>query len=109
MLTSPSGATLLDFGQNLVGRLRIRVAGPRGAVVRLRHAEVLEDGVGVRLLRTAAASDSYTLRGDAAGEEWQPRFTFHGFRYAEITGWPGEPRAGDVTAVVYHSDMERTG
>src|SRR6266540_1936057 len=110
VLTSPSGARLLDFGQNLVGRLRIRVSGPRGAVVRLRHAEVLEHGeLGARPLRTAAATDSYTLRGEAAGEEWEPRFTFHGFRYAEVTGWPGEFRAGDVTAVVYHSDLERTG
>jgi len=110
VLTSPSGARLLDFGQNLVGRLRIRVSGPRGAMVRLRHAEVLEHGeLGVRPLRTAAATDSYTLRGEAAGEEWEPRFTFHGFRYAELTGWPGEFRAGDVTAVVYHSDLERTG
>ncbi len=110
VLSAPSGARLLDFGQNLVGRLRIRVSGPRGAVVRLRHAEVLEHGeLGVRPLRTAAATDSYTLRGDPAGEEWEPRFTFHGFRYAEVTGWPGEFHAGDVTAVVYHSDLERTG
>ncbi len=110
VLTSPSGATLLDFGQNLVGTLRIDVAGPRGAVVRLRHAEVLEHGeLGVRPLRTAAATDSYTLRGDPEGERWEPRFTFHGFRYAEVTGWPGELRPDDVTAVVYHSDLERAG
>jgi alpha-L-rhamnosidase len=110
VLTSPSGRTLLDFGQNLVGTLRIKVTGPAGTVVRLRHAEVLEHGeLGVRPLRTAAATDSYTLRGDPAGEEWEPRFTFHGFRYAEVTGWPGEPREQDVTAVVYHSDLERTG
>ena len=110
VLTSPSGATLLDFGQNLVGTLRVQVSGPRGSVVRLRHAEVLEHGeLGVRPLRTAAAADSYTLRGDTAGEQWEPRFTFHGFRYAEVTGWPGELRREDVTAVVYHSDLERTG
>jgi alpha-L-rhamnosidase len=110
VLTSPSGRTLLDFGQNLVGTLRIRVRGPRGMMVTLRHAEVLEHGeLGVRPLRTATAADRYTLRGDPAGEEWQPRFTFHGFRYAEVTGWPGQLRAEDVTAVVYHSDLERTG
>lgn len=110
VLTSPSGRTLLDFGQNLVGTVRIRVSGARGAMVTLRHAEVLEGGeLGVRPLRTAAATDSYTLRGDPAGEEWEPRFTFHGFRYAEVTGWPGKLRQEDVTAVVYHSDLERTG
>ena len=110
VLTSPSGRTLLDFGQNLVGTLRIRVRGASGTVVTLRHAEVLEHGeLAVRPLRTAAATDSYTLRGDPSGEEWEPRFTFHGFRYAEVTGWPGELREQDVTAVVHHSDLERTG
>jgi alpha-L-rhamnosidase len=110
VLTSPSGRTLLDFGQNLVGTLRIRVSGASGTVVTLRHAEVLEHGeLAVRPLRTATATDSYTLRGDHSVEEWEPRFTFHGFRYAEVTGWPGELRREDVTAVVHHSDLERTG
>jgi alpha-L-rhamnosidase len=110
VLTSPSGKRLLDFGQNLVGALRIRVSGQRGTMVTLRHAEVLELGeLAVRPLRTATATDSYTLRGEPAGEEWQPRFTFHGFRYAEVAGWPGELRKQDVTAIVYHSDLERTG
>ena len=110
VLTSPSGRTLLDFGQNLVGTLRIRVSGASGTVITLRHAEVLEHGeLAVRPLRTAAATDSYTLRGDRSGEEWEPRFTFHGFRYAEVTGWPGELHQQDVTAVVFHSDLERTG
>ena len=109
VLTSVSGARLLDFGQNLVGRLRIRVWGPRGSVVRIRHAEVLEDGeLGTRPLRNAEATDTYTLRGGGV-EVWEPRFTFHGFRFAEITGWPGEFDPADVTAVVLHSDMERTG
>jgi alpha-L-rhamnosidase len=109
-LTSLSGRTLLDFGQNLAGTLRIRVRGASGTVVTLRHAEVLERGeLAVRPLRTATATDSYTLRGHPSGEEWEPRFTFHGFRYAEVTGWPGELRKEDVTAVVYHSDLERTG
>ena len=90
VLTTPSGRTVLDFGQNLVGRLRIRVRGERGHTITLRHAEVLENGeLGVRPLRNAAATDHYTLAGD--GEEtWEPRWTFHGFRYAEIENWPGE-------------------
>ena len=70
---------------------------------------MLENGeLGTRPLRLAAATDSYTLRGD--GEEiWEPRFTFHGFRYAELDGWPGEFDPAAVIAVVMHSDMKRTG
>lgn len=106
---SPSGRTLLDFGQNLVGRLAITVQGAAGQTVTLRHAEVLENGeLGVRPLRQAEATDRYTLRGGEP-ESWEPRFTFHGFRYAEVSGWPGELRPEDVAAVVLHSDMERTG
>src|SRR5690606_21640073 len=109
VITTPAGRTVLDFGQNLVGRLRIRVSGPAGSVVTLRHAEVLEHGeLGTRPLRAAAATDRYTLAGSGV-EEWEPEFTFHGFRYAEIDGWPGEFDPADVTAVVVHSDMERTG
>ena len=109
VLTTPSGRTVVDFGQNLVGRLRIRVSGAAGTVVTLRHAEVLEHGeLGTRPLRAAAATDRYTLAGTGA-EEWEPEFTFHGFRYAEIDGWPGDFDPADVTAVVVHSDMERTG
>lgn len=107
--TSPSGRTLVDFGQNLVGWLRIRVQGPAGQTITLRHAEVLEHGeLGTRPLRRAAATDRYTLRGDGV-ETWEPAFTFHGFRYAEIEGWPGQLQPEDVRAVVSHSDMERTG
>jgi alpha-L-rhamnosidase len=110
VLTTPSGATVLDFGVNLVGRLRITVRGPRGRTVRIRHAEVLEDGeLGVRPLRSAKATDTYVLRGDSAGETYEPRFTFHGFRYAEITGWPGPLDPTQVEAVVLHSDMTPTG
>jgi alpha-L-rhamnosidase len=107
--TSPSGRTIVDFGQNLVGRLRLTVRGEEGQTVTLRHAEVLENGeLCTRLLRTAQATDRYTLRGSGV-ETWEPRFTFHGFRYAEVTGWPGALRADDLRAVVCHSDMERAG
>ncbi|MCU1509085.1 MAG: alpha-L-rhamnosidase [Glaciihabitans sp.] len=109
VLTSPSGRTILDFGQNLVGRLRISVTGERGRKLTLRHAEVLENGeLGIRPLRNARAEDEYTLRGGAE-ETWEPRFTFHGFRYAEVDNWPGELDPARVTAVVIHSDMQRTG
>ncbi|HEY3111405.1 MAG TPA: family 78 glycoside hydrolase catalytic domain, partial [Chloroflexota bacterium] len=107
--TSPSGRTIVDFGQNLVGRLRVAVEGSAGQTVTLRHAELLENGeLCTRPLRVAAATDSYTLRGGGP-ETWEPRFTFHGFRYAEVTGWPGELRPDQVVAVVCHSDLERRG
>ncbi|TNB72977.1 alpha-L-rhamnosidase [Arthrobacter sp. BB-1] len=106
---SPSGKTLIDFGQNLVGRLRITVQGEAGSSVTLRHAEVLQEGeLYTRPLRGADATDVYTLAG--GGEEtWEPRFTVHGFRYAEIDGWTGGDVAQNVVARVYHTDMERTG
>src|SRR5206468_2684723 len=95
--------------QNLVGRLRLAVQGPAGQTITLRHAEVLEQGeLATAPLRSAEATDRYTLRGDGV-ERWEPRFTFHGFRYAEITGWPGPLHADAIRAVVCHSDLERTG
>lgn len=114
VLTSPSGRRILDLGQNLVGRPRIRVAGPAGATVTLRTAEVLQDGeLYTRPLRGARSTDSYTLAGRDGGEEWEPRFTFHGFRYLEVSGWPGDldadVAAGAVVARVLHTDLERTG
>ncbi|MWV51567.1 family 78 glycoside hydrolase catalytic domain (plasmid) [Rathayibacter sp. VKM Ac-2803] len=107
---APSGATLLDFGQNLVGWIRLTVQGTRGSTIRLRHAEVLEHGeLGVRPLRTAAATDRFVLSGGR--DDFEPTFTFHGFRYAEITGWAGsaEELATALTAVVVSSDLERIG
>ncbi|MFI9173924.1 family 78 glycoside hydrolase catalytic domain [Streptomyces lincolnensis] len=109
VITTPSGRTVLDFGQNLVGRLRIRVSGPAGHTVTLRHAEVLEHGeLGVRPLRLARATDTYTLSGHGT-ETYEPHFTFHGFRYAEIENWPGDLDPAAVEAVVLHTDMARTG
>ncbi len=104
------GTWLVDLGQNISGRLRIRPRGPAGTTITLRHAEVFEpDGsLALRPLRTADALDEYTCRGDEDGW-WEPRFTLHGFRYAEVSGWPGELTAADLTAVVVHSDMARAG
>ena len=109
IITSPSGRTIVDFGQNLVGRMRLTVRGEAGQTITMRHAEVLENGeLATRPLRQAQAVDRYTLRGEGV-ETWEPRFTFHGFRYAEVDGWPGELHPDDIQAVVCHSDMERTG
>jgi alpha-L-rhamnosidase len=106
--TSPAGATLLDFGQNLVGFVKVRVRGEAGTTVTLRHAEVLEhEELGIRPLRSALATDRFVLSG--GDDEFEPTFTFHGFRYAEVSGWPGELGADAVTAVVIGSDLRRTG
>jgi alpha-L-rhamnosidase len=107
--TSPAGKTLADFGQNLVGRLRLRVRGlTAGDEVVVRHAEVLEDNeLGVRPLRTARATDAYVLAGPEEAV-LESTLTFHGFRYAEVTGVPGL-RAEDLEAVVLGSDLRRTG
>ena len=107
--TSPSGRTLVDFGQNVVGRVRLTVRGhDAGHEITLRHAEVLEDGeLGVRPLRTAEATDSWVLAGPDE-TTLEPRLTFHGFRYAEVTG-AGDLAAADIRAVVIGSDLTRTG
>ncbi|MFE9686256.1 family 78 glycoside hydrolase catalytic domain [Streptomyces sp. NPDC006285] len=107
--TTADGRHLLDFGQNLVGRLRITVSGPAGTTVTLRHAEVLQDGeLATRPLREAVSVDTYVL-DDSGQQTWEPRFTLHGFRHAELTGWPGELGENAVVARVYHTDMRRTG
>ena len=106
VIASPSGGRILDFGQNLVGRLRIRAGGERGTRLVVRHAEVLENGeLGIRPLRNAAATATFDLSGD--DEVLESRFSFYGFRYAEITGVDVSP--DDVEAVVLHTDMRRTG
>lgn len=105
-LATPSGGTILDFGQNLVGRLRVRLRGDAGARVTIRHAEVLEDGeLSLRPLRNAAATATFDLSG--GDDVLESRFSFYGFRYAEITGADVDP--ADVEAVVLHTDMTRTG
>lgn len=105
--SSPSGRTLVDFGQNLVGWLRFTVSGPAGEEVVVRHAEVLEDGeLGTRPLRAARATDTFVLSGGT--DTFEPTLTFHGFRYAEVTGWPGELTTDDLEAVVVHSAMRPT-
>ncbi|MFF2381982.1 alpha-L-rhamnosidase [Streptomyces sp. NPDC058108] len=103
------GVFVLDLGQNMVGSVRLRVSGRAGTTVRLRHAEVLNpDGtLYTANLRTAAATDTYTLKG--GGEEtFEPRFTFHGFRYVELTGFPGTPSAKAVTGRVMHTSAPFT-
>ena len=105
-----SGEYVFDFGQNLVGWCRLRVKGPAGTTVRLRHAETLQpDGtLYMANLRSARCTDQYVLKG--TGEElYEPRFVYHGFRYVEITGYPGEPDTDAIEACVVHDDLEQAG
>lgn len=111
-MTSPKpGVYVYDMGQNFSGWVRLRAQGPRGSEVRLRHAELLyEDGtLNVENLRRARATDTYILRGGGEEEIHEPRFTYHGFRYVELTGYPGVPTMDSVRGRVVHTDVQPTG
>jgi alpha-L-rhamnosidase len=101
---------IVDMGQNMVGWVRLQVKGPAGTTVRLRFAERLNpDGtLYTENLRTAHQTDFYTLRGGDE-ETYEPRFTFHGFQYVEITGYPGELTTAAITGRVIASDVAPTG
>ncbi len=110
-MTQPKpGVYIYDMGQNMVGWCRLKVKGPRGAEVKLRHAEVLDEEGLLYLenIRSAKVTDLYTLKGDG-WETYEPRFTYHGFRYVELTGYPGTPDMDTITGCVVHDDVERTG
>ena len=110
-VTEPEeGVYVFDLGKNMVGWMRLKVEGEAGTEVTLRHAEALNpDGtIYTTNLRSARATDRYVLGGE--GEEvYEPRFTFHGFRYVEVTGYPGEPSLGAITGRVVHSDTPPAG
>jgi alpha-L-rhamnosidase len=102
------GRRIVDFGQNLVGRVRLTVRDvPAGHRIVLRHAEILDDGeLYVTNLRRATATDSYVTGGGSV-EVFEPRFTVHGFRYLEVSGYALS--ADDVVARVLHNDTPWTG
>ena len=106
-----SGRYIIDFGQNFVGVPRIKVKGQAGDSVQIRFAETLkEDGeLYVDNLRTAKARDIYTLYGDPDGEIYEPRFTQHGGRYAELTGYPGTPDLDSVVGYTVTTDLPLIG
>lgn len=106
---APSGAVVLDFGQNISGRLRVRDDLPEGTTVTFRHAEVLDSSgeLDRATMRAAKATDSLTSAGQPL--TWEPLFTFRGFRYASVEGWVGDVPADAITAVALSSDLERTG
>ena len=101
---------ILDMGQNMVGWMRMRVKGHTGDSVKLRFAEILQANgeLYVDNLRDALVTDTYILKGEGV-EEWAPRFVYHGFRYVEVTGYPGTPTADLFTGEVVNDDMPTTG
>ncbi|WP_052508068.1 alpha-L-rhamnosidase [Sphingomonas hengshuiensis] len=104
------GRYVFDFGQNFSGWVRMRVRGAAGTAITLRHAELLNpDGTAdLANLRLARATDRFVLAG--TGEEvFEPRFTYHGFRYVEVAGYPGVPTADDIEGVIVHSACRETG
>ena len=109
-MTEPKpGVYVYDFGQNFSGVERVRVQGPRGTDVKLRFAEIINtDGtIYTDNLRTAKATDHFILTGRGP-EEFTPQFTFHGFRYLEITGLPTAPAKDAVAGLVFHTDAPFT-
>jgi len=111
-MTSPKpGMYVYDMGQNFSGWVQLRVKGPRGTAVKLRFSELIyDDGtLNVENLRKARVTDVYILRGDGEEEIYEPRFTYHGFRYVEVTGFPGAPRMDTIRGRVVHSAVKPMG
>ena len=107
--SGPAKTYRIDFGQNFCGRVRIRLEAVAGTRVRLRFAEILlpDGAIYVQNLRAARATDYYVCKGGGT-EEWEPRFTFHGFRHVEIDGLKSADKL-EVTGIVLHSDTPPTG
>ncbi|MBY8882009.1 family 78 glycoside hydrolase catalytic domain [Actinacidiphila acidipaludis] len=105
------GSYVYDFGQNFAGWERLTAHGPAGTAITLRTAEELNaDGtLDTTTNRNAASTDTFVLAGTGGAETYEPRFTYHGFRYLEVTGYPGTPTAADVTGRVVHADVTSTG
>lgn len=104
------GVFIYDLGQNIAGWCRLKVSGPAGARVTMRHAETLKpDGtLYVANLRSAKAADTYTLKGGGT-ETWEPRFVTHGFRYVEVTGFPDRPDLDSIEGRAVNDDVPTSG
>jgi alpha-L-rhamnosidase len=111
-VTQPKpGVYVFDLGQNMVGWSRLKVKGVAGTTVTLIHAEMLQDDgtVYTENLRAASQTDSYTLRGTRAEETFEPHFTYHGFRYVQVTGLPARPQVSDLVGRQINSSMREVG
>ncbi len=110
LITTPKGEVVMDMGQNMVGWVRLKVQGEKGDRITLKFAEVLdkEGNFYMENLRAAKCTDTYILKGE--GEEiWEPKFTFHGFRFVKLEGFTQTPKLDQITGVVIHSAMNPTG
>jgi alpha-L-rhamnosidase len=110
-VTEPKkGTFVFDLGQNIAGYCMLKVKGPAGTEVTLRHAEVLSpDGmIYTENLRRAKATDVFILKG-SRDEVFEPHFTFHGFRYVEVTGYPGKPPLDAIRGCAINSDLPSAG
>ncbi len=129
MTETRRGEFVIDMGQNFAGVARIKVKGPKGTRITLRYGEDVYSDGSLNVMtsvagqhktvwnanqekpgapQTAWQEDSYVLKGEG-DEIWSPRFTFHGFRYVEITGWPGRPTLDNIEGLRLCSDLEPTG
>lgn len=110
MFRTPKGETVIDFGQNMAGFVRVRLPKLQGDMLRIRHAESLDkDGnFYVENLRSAASVDEYVYSGEDVGRTAAPHFTYHGFRYICVEG-AADVNADDFTACALHTDMKKTG
>ncbi|MEO6313699.1 MAG: family 78 glycoside hydrolase catalytic domain [Chitinophagaceae bacterium] len=127
MIAYKAGVFIADMGQNFAGVAAIKVTGPAGTTIVLRYGEALFKDGSLNVMTTAATQikkggikggpgapetmlqeDRYILKGEGK-EEWHPRFTFHGFRYVEISGWPGTPTVNDIEGLRMNTDMTRDG
>jgi alpha-L-rhamnosidase len=109
-ITRRGNVWVVDLGQNMVGHVRLSARGPAGTAITVTHAEMINaDGtLYAENLRTALSIDTFTL-GGGGRETFEPHFTFHGFRYVEIAGYPGELKPDDIRGVVVGSDTPATG
>ncbi len=110
IFTTPAGDLVVDMGQNMVGWIKLTVSGNAGIKVVLHHAEVLdkEGNFYTENLRKADQKIEYQLKGEGI-EVYEPHFTFQGFRYVKVNGFPGDLKPENVTGIVVHSKMEKTG
>jgi alpha-L-rhamnosidase len=111
-ISQPSpGVYIFDLGQNFAGVVRLSVRGEAGTQIRLRFGEMLHANgtLMTENLRKARATDYYTLKGDPQGETWSPRFTYHGFRFVEVTGLKEAPTPALITGLVLHNDTPPAG
>ena len=115
-VTQPKpGVYVFDIGQNIAGKAQLTVKGPAGTNVTLQYAELLRndgtlnaDNIKMHCKSGEFQTERYILKG-AGIETWESRFMYHGFQYVQVTGFPGEPRAEDMQALVMHTDLESTG